>query len=120
MTKRILVVDDDESIRTLFECVTEDLGLQCVTASDGDEAVKKFKEAGDIGLIFLDIKMPRVSGIEALRQLRQIDRHVPVTVMTGFSVDDLVDEAKSMGAQEVLYKPFDVEILEELIHRWIK
>ncbi|MEK7298424.1 MAG: response regulator [Candidatus Margulisiibacteriota bacterium] len=119
MTKRILVVDDDESIRTLFECVTEDLGLHCVTASDGDEALKKFKEAGDIGLVFLDIKMPRVNGIEALQQIRHYDPDVPVTVMTGFSVDDLVIEAKNLGAQDVLYKPFDVDTLEALIHRWI-
>ncbi len=112
--QQILVVDDDESIRELFECIIEDLGFNCTTAADGESGIDKAKN-GSFDLIFLDIKMPKLNGIETLREIRKFNPDVPVTMMTGFSVEDLVQDAMNLKAAEVLYKPFDVETLENLI-----
>ena len=115
----VLIVDDDESIRELFECIVEDLGYNCDTAADGQEGVEKVKQQS-YKLVFLDIKMPKLNGIETLKQIKQINSATVVTMMTGFSVDDLVEEAMSLNASDVLYKPFDVETLEEVINKWMK
>ena len=112
--KHILVVDDDESIRELFECIIEDLGFLCTTVSDGEAGIEKVRQV-NYDLIFLDIKMPKLNGIDTLREIRKTHPDILVTMMTGFSVDDLVQEAMSLKACEVLYKPFDVETLEGLI-----
>ena len=116
---KVLIVDDDESIRELFECIVEDLGYNCDTAADGQEGVEKVKQQS-YKLVFLDIKMPKLNGIETLKQIKQINSTTVVTMMTGFSVDDLVEEAMSLNASDVLYKPFDVETLEEVINKWMK
>ena len=116
---KVLIVDDDESIRELFECIVEDLGYNCDTAADGQEGVEKVKQQS-YKLVFLDIKMPKLNGIETLKQIKQINSTTDVTMMTGFSVDDLVEEAMSLNASDVLYKPFDVETLEEVINKWMK
>ncbi len=116
---KVLIVDDDESIRELFECIVEDLGYNCDTAADGQEGVEKVKQQS-YKLVFLDIKMPKLNGIETLKQIKQINSATVVTMMTGFSVDDLVEEAMSLNASDVLYKPFDVETLEEVINKWMK
>ncbi len=114
MKNRILVVDDDESIRELFECIIEDMGYECDTAENGEEGIKAI-ENETYKLVFLDIKMPKINGIEALKKIKALKPEIPVIMMTGFSVDDLVNEAKNLKAEDVLYKPFDVETLETLI-----
>ena len=115
---RVLVVDDDESIRELFECIVNDLGYECDTAPDGEAGVERIKNRS-YKVVFLDIKMPKLNGIETLKQIKQMNPGIIVTMMTGFSVDDLVEEALSLNASDVLYKPFDVETLEELITKWM-
>jgi two-component system, chemotaxis family, protein-glutamate methylesterase/glutaminase len=116
--KRVLIVDDDESIRELFECIVEDLGYQCDTAGDGEEGVAKV-QAQDYSLVFLDIKMPKMNGIDTLKKIKELKESTIVTMMTGFSVDDLVEEALGLKAADVLYKPFDVDTLEEVITKWM-
>ena len=117
--KKVLVIDDDESIRTLFECVVEDLGFVCKVASSGEEGLKLI-QSDEFAVIFLDIKMPKMNGIETLKEIKTINNNTVVTMMTGFSVDDLVEEALNLKAADVLYKPFDVETLEEIVLKWLK
>jgi DNA-binding response OmpR family regulator len=80
---KILVVDDEESIRLLYQEELEEHGYEVIVAGDAQEALAKFNEASP-HLIILDIKMPGVSGIEVLKIIREQSRNVPVILSTAY------------------------------------
>ncbi len=109
MSKRILVIDDDEAIRKFFILTLEDTEYQVDTVPSGEkgvEAVQKDK----YGLIYLDLKMPGMNGVETLRELRKIDKDVPVYIITAFQgefFDQLKDMAQDGIDFELVHKPID-------------
>jgi CheY-like chemotaxis protein len=107
--KRILVIDDDEAVRKLFLLSLEETGYSVYTVSSGMEGIKARKE-GQYDLIFLDLKMPGMNGVETLQELRKIDRDVPVYIITAFH-DEFIAQLKKAEEEgldfDVLRKPFD-------------
>ena len=103
MKKKVLVVEDEESLRLLYEEELTSEGYEVLTAGNGREAIQKLEERPD--LIVLDIVMPVMDGREALRRLREQAPEVPVVVSTGYdpSGDD------TLAAAGVLIKPFSIE-----------
>ena len=83
MAKRILVIDDDDGVRETFSCVLEDSGYQVSAACDGQSGLDSAAAAAP-DLVFLDLKMPGLNGVETLRRLAQICPHTPVYIVTGF------------------------------------
>ncbi|MFH0926062.1 MAG: response regulator [bacterium] len=83
MEKVILVVDDEEDIRLLYKDELTDEGYEIVLAENGKEALEKIKEKMP-DLITLDIRMPKMDGMEFLRRLREIDRDLPVILCTAY------------------------------------
>jgi two-component system, response regulator, stage 0 sporulation protein F len=81
--KKILVVDDEESIRLLYQEELEEQGYEVVIAGNADEAIEQFS-AAHLDLIILDIKMPGRSGIEVLHIIREQSRDVPVILSTAY------------------------------------
>ena len=111
---RILIVDDEAMIRALLTEVLSQEGYDVVTAEDGQEAVS-ILERGGIDLVLTDMVMPRGSGLEVLEAARRYDPRLPVLVMTGFpSIDDAADLAR-MGVGDYISKPFDLEVIKELV-----
>ena len=117
MSKKILVVDDDQSILSIFEYILQEAGYQTDTATDGYEAIEKAKTLDDIDLMFMDVKMPGLSGIEAFKEIQKIKPRLLVVMMTGYSVDELLKEAFELGAYGVIYKPFDMEEVLSIIEK---
>ncbi len=111
MGKRILVIDDEEAIRKSFVLALEDTEYQMDTAESGEKGIEMEKE-GKYDLIFLDLKMPGLSGVETLRELRKIDEGVPVYIITAF-YEEFFEELKGTEKEgiefEVLRKPFTGE-----------
>ncbi len=111
--KRVLVIDDDEAIRKLFLLSLEDTGYHVNTAASGMRGVELLK-AEEYNIIFLDLKMPEIDGVETLRELRKIDKEVPIYIITAFHEEffDQLKGAEKNGIDfEVLRKPFDSEQL---------
>ncbi len=109
MNKQIIVIDDESAIRRSFELALEESGYGVDTASSGKEGLEMLqKEAYD--LVFLDLKMPGMTGVETLRELRKRDENIPVYIVTAF-YGEFFDELSAMaegGADfEVLNKPVD-------------
>ena len=107
MLKRILVIDDEEPVRKSFVLALEDLGVEIDTASNGEEGLRKLKEK-KTDLIFLDLKMPGMNGVEVLREIRKVDENVPVHIQTAFYKEfmDLLSAAVKEGIKfELLNKP---------------
>jgi len=109
MSKTIALVDDDRNILTSVSMALESEGFHVNTYSDGEEALKGLKET-PVDLAVLDIKMPRMDGMELLQKIRA-DSKLPVIFLT--SKDDEVDEfiGLRMGADDYITKPFSQRLL---------
>ncbi len=114
--KRALVVDDDQSMRRVLQIALERLGLECHTAARAEAALKEIRRE-KVSLILTDLKMPKMDGIEFMRNLRELDTEVPVIVLTAYGTVESAVEAMKLGALDYIAKPFDVDALEALVRR---
>lgn len=112
MTGRVLVVDDDCDVVEILREFLSAKGYEVLTANDGAEALRKVKEERP-HLILLDIQMPRMDGLEVLRQLRQIDQEVGVIMITGVNEQEIARKAMELGAFDYIMKPLDLPYLEQ-------
>jgi excisionase family DNA binding protein len=103
---RVLVVDDDPEIGTLFRRVLANRSQTVTTARDGYEAIEKIHE-DKYDLIFLDVKLPGMDGVETLEKIKSISPDSIVVMMSGYSVEEEISRAIDMGAQDFIPKPFE-------------
>lgn len=106
MNERILVVDDEESLRLSLKFKLKSAGFDVDTATDGEEALEKLK-AKPADVVLLDINMPRMSGIEALTIIRQTYPQTEAIMLTGFADFSTAIECLKIGAKDYLVKPVD-------------
>lgn len=110
----LLIVDDQQGVRRLLYEAFGDEGYHVRMAEGGHEALKlASQEMPDI--ILLDIKMPVMNGFETLRELRKIDRDVPVLMMTAYGDLEVVEGAKKLGVKYYIVKPFDLNEVRLMI-----
>ena len=112
--KKILVVDDDAAHRLMLEAVLESEGYEVYQADDGETAIESV-EAEFYDLILMDIRMARMSGIDALKEIKKISPGVPVLIMTAFASIETAVEAVKSGAYDYITKPLDTEKLKRSI-----
>ena len=113
---KILVVDDEDALRTVLsgELVSE--GYDVRAAADGDDAISNLqKESFD--LILLDIKMPRMNGFEVLKFVKEKYPKTKVVMLTGFADLKNAIESKKLGAEDFVSKPYDLVDLLTTIER---
>jgi len=114
-TKRILVVDDEQEIRQLFVDMLEPRGYEVAAAASGCEAIALAgRESFD--MIFLDIKMPGMNGVETFEALKRLSPQSQYIMITGYAGSQLVDQSLAGGALLCLSKPFGVADILEVIH----
>jgi len=115
---RVLVVDDEAGLRTTLAANLELDGFEVVEAEDGAQALARAREQ-DFDVVLTDIRMPGMSGVELFRQLQRMRPGIPVLLMTGFAIENVVRDALREGAYMVVPKPFDVERLSSSLRRAI-
>jgi two-component system response regulator PilR (NtrC family) len=108
---RILVVDDEESMRQLLEIALGKEGYRLTLAESGRKAIEAFDKAS-YDLVISDIKMPDMSGVEVLRHVKETDPTVPVIMVTAYASAETAVEALRLGAYDYLTKPFKLEELK--------
>ena len=112
----ILVIDDQNSIRTIIAMVLEDLGHEIELAEDGQKGIELLKGLSDFDLVITDIKMPNKDGNEVARHIRSSHRSsIPVVAITGFP-----EEAEIELFDDTITKPFKLEKLRETVARFTK
>jgi two-component system response regulator PilR (NtrC family) len=117
--ERILVVDDEEAIRRVFQDYFALLGYQVVTAKSGKDALEKFVPGG-FDAVLCDILMPEMNGMEFLTRLRELDTKVAFFMMTGHpSVETALDAMKA-GAYDYISKPVNLEDVRFKIERALR
>jgi two-component system, NtrC family, response regulator PilR len=113
---RILVVDDEESIREFFEIMLKREGYDVFTASNGQEALEALKKQ-PADLIISDIQMPEMSGMELLTKVREIDPETVVVMITAFGSTETAVEAMKLGAYDYVLKPFKIDEVKIIIRQ---
>ncbi len=114
--KRILVVDDEESIHLLYREEFEEEGYEVVSAMSGEEALQLFKEDPP-DLVVLDINMPGMDGIEVLRQMKQMQPDIPVILSSAYP--EYKQELASWASDDYIVKSFNMDELKESVKKHI-
>jgi len=112
----ILVVDDDPSHLTVLKTIIKSWGYTVSSTDDGTHAVESVKER-PFDLILMDVRMAQMSGIEALKKIKDYNPAIPILIMTAYSSVDSAVEALKAGAYDYLTKPLDFEVLKLTLER---
>ncbi|MBS5886616.1 MAG: response regulator [Clostridium sp.] len=117
--KKVLVIDDTKNIRILLSTCLELRGYEVITADNGLEALNIINNTNEaIDLIFLDIRMPGISGTEVLKNIKEARMSCPVVIMTAFATVKNAIECTKLGAVVYLQKPFSPDriniVLDEI------
>jgi DNA-binding NtrC family response regulator len=115
-TLRILFVDDDSVTCSVMQRNCDRVGYSCAVFQSPKECLADFENNG-ADLLVTDLRMPEMSGFELLSKVREIDKDLPVLVMTGYSSVENAVEAMKLGATDFIKKPFDFEELKLIIDR---
>ncbi|MGD0265522.1 MAG: response regulator [Candidatus Methylomirabilota bacterium] len=114
---RVLVVDDEPDFIELLREFLTAKGYEVIAASNGEEALRKVKEDRP-HLILLDVRMPKMNGLEVLKQVREIDHEVGVIMVTAVNEEETGRQALKLGAFDYITKPLDLKYLERSL--WYK
>ncbi|MCX6101939.1 MAG: sigma-54 dependent transcriptional regulator [Proteobacteria bacterium] len=113
---KILVVDDEESIREFFQIMLKREGYEVFTAANGKEGLEHLKK-NPVDLIISDIQMPELSGLELLSKVREIDPEMVVMMITAFGSTEIAVEAMKRGAYDYIQKPFKIDEVKIIIRQ---
>ena len=117
--QRVLVIDDDASLRYTLEAVLSDAGFEVETADSGEKGIAAFETRG-ADVVLTDLAMPEVDGMQVLERLRALDPSVPVLMVTAHGSERLAVAAMKAGASDYLPKPFDPDELTLTVKRSVE
>jgi two-component system response regulator AtoC len=112
----MLLVDDEPKMRRVLDIMLRSMGHESEQASDGLEALAAI-EAGNFDLVLTDLRMPRMDGLEFLRELRKRGEEVPVIVLTAYGTIESAVEAMKLGASDYIIRPFEIAAVELAVTR---
>lgn len=114
--RKILVVDDEDALRTVLSAELNSEGYDVGTAADGSEALAELQK-DKFDLVLLDIKMPNMNGFEVLKVIKEKHQGTKVIMLTGFADLKNAIESKKLGAEDFVSKPYDLVDLLTTIDR---
>jgi len=116
VSEKLLVVDDDEGVRQVLAQALKESGYQVADADSGERAVEVLKE-GAFDLVILDMVLPRVDGMQVLKQIAALRPETPVIMITGYASVETAIKAMKMGAVDYVVKPFRMEEVDLVVKR---
>jgi CheY-like chemotaxis protein len=111
-SRKVLVVDDDPTVRKSIDRVLSNKGYAVITAQNGEEALRKLNEE-KYDLVYTDIRMPGVDGLEVAEQLKARKPWTPVVIITGYGTDEAQARAKAAGVASFVQKPLSPAVIED-------
>ena len=109
---KVLVVDDDPAVRQSIDRILSSKGYAVITAENGEEALRKLNEE-KYDLVYTDIRMPGMSGLEVAEQIKARRPWTPVVIITGYGTDAAEARAKAAGVSSFVHKPLSPEMIED-------
>ena len=116
---KVLLVDDEETVRDIGKEMLQELGFTVITANDGQDALKVFTSTPYISFVILDLTMPHMDGKQCFQELKQIQPNVKVIVSSGFSEQEVTQKFVNDGLAGFIQKPYKLSALKEAIRRII-
>src|SRR5436309_13753924 len=116
---RLLLIDDEADMQYSFQRIFRSPEIELTTASSGEEGLRLIPKIKP-DLVIMDVRMAGLSGLEALRRIRQMDSKLLVILMTGYGTTQTTIEAMKLGAFDFLVKPFDVPKLKDIVAHALK
>lgn len=113
---KLLLVDDEKGITESLQSFFKARGFNTITANSGEEALEQVKKAKP-DIVFLDIRMRGMNGLDTLERIKRLDKGIKVIMLTIHEEQEMIEKAKSLGADEYITKPFRVDYLEEVVIR---
>jgi DNA-binding NtrC family response regulator len=113
---KILVVDDEEGARELFNTILSDEGYDVTLANDGTDALTRM-QADSFDLVVTDIKMPGMDGLQLLQEIRKTGSKADVIMVTAYGEVESYLKAMSLGAAEYINKPIRIKELKRIVHK---
>ncbi|NVN89650.1 MAG: response regulator [Desulfuromonadales bacterium] len=114
---KVLLVDDEESIRGIGKERLKEFGFTTITANDGREAIEIFRQHPDIAFVILDLTMPHMDGEQCFRELRRLKPDVKVIMSSGFSEHEVTQKFVGKGLSGFIQKPYKLSVLKEAIQK---
>jgi DNA-binding NtrC family response regulator len=116
---KVLVIDDEQGIRSLLDTLLSRKGYDVVLAESGQKGLECFRrERPDV--IVLDLKMPEMDGLTVLQQIRSLDPRTPVIILTGAGTAETEQRVRAMGVTEYVEKEFSLHLLGDALNRLLK
>ena len=115
MSDQILVIDDEEHIRSMMRLTLEAAGYEVGEASDGEEGLRLYGDGSTWNAVVLDQRMPGIDGLETLRRLNKLNPDVPVVMATAYASIELAVDAMKLGARDFVRKPMTPKVLRNAV-----
>ena len=114
----VLVAEDEEGVRAMLGIALRAAGFESILCSDGEEALKQLQDGLEPDIVLMDVRMPRMGGVELARRVRLEDRWdlIPLVAMSAYSDDLQEHELKAAGADAFLPKPFTIADLRSMLY----
>lgn len=117
--KKVLICDDEENIREALKLILEN-HFELILTLSGAQCLKCLKNAEDIGVVLLDIHMPRMDGFKILKTIREHYPLLPVLMVTGYQSVEAVSQCAQLGANSYIVKPFNSQEVVAMVKKWMK
>jgi DNA-binding NtrC family response regulator len=117
---RILVIDDEPSVRTVVRMTLEKAGYDVLEAEDGEQAIEAINTGENrlvVDAVICDIRMPKINGIEAIDYFQREYPHVPLVILTGYPETEMAVSFLRKGVADYLVKPVDAERLRNAVEK---
>lgn len=120
-TYKILMADDVPDIRLMFEAMVYDVCSEFVEAGNGEELLAIFEVQSDIDIIFTDIEMPEMNGIDAVEEIRhrfpESKRHIPIIAITSHD-SSITTRCRTVGFTDIITKPYTEDLVKKVIRKY--
>src|SRR6202453_1027518 len=117
--KQVLIVDDEPNLRKILAAQLSRDGYDVMTAEDGEQGLATLRDH-HIDLVVTDLKMPKVDGMQLLREALRLDPDLPIVMITAHGTVDTAVEALKIGAFDYLTKPFDKDEVRAIVAKALK
>ena len=118
MSQKILICDDEEGIRESLKLILGD-HYDLITVDSGEQCLECLKNDTSIGLVLLDIKMPKVNGLDILKAIKEKNPDLNVIIVTGYKSVETASEATALGASGYIVKPFKSDEILTVIGKYV-
>jgi len=116
---KLLFIDDEKGITDALQSFFGERGFYTRAANNGEDALK-LVENEKFSIAFLDVRMKGMNGLEVLERMRKLDQDIKVLMLTVHEEKEIIEKAKSLGADECITKPFRVDYLENVVIKKIR